>query len=121
MMKGNSRGELESHTKVQLYLVCKWTSKDEVSESLNCEWTEVTVHVFWSEGLDAVPKGQGIHKQLVVGLPMARKEGATPYAVPDVRRRKSQAQDGTAHPVQSLGNPVQHVQVSSCSGGSDLA
>ena len=56
-----------------------------------------------------------------MSFPMARKEGATPYAVPDVRRRDSQARKGTAVPIQGLGNSVQCVQVVSCNGSSDLA
>ena len=55
-----------------------------------------------------------------MSFPIARKEGATPYAVPDVWRRDSQSREGTASPIQGLGNSVQCVQILSCNGSSDL-
>ena len=56
-----------------------------------------------------------------MGLPVPRKERATPYALPEVLGRNSQLRNGTAIPVQSLGDPLQSVKKLACSGRSDRA
>ena len=72
-----------------LYLSSKWTSKEKVAKCLSCGWTKVTRGSFWSKRTKMVTQGQHIHNELVMGLPKARKEGATPNALPDVHWRNS--------------------------------
>ena len=52
-----------------------------------CLWsirTVRTVGVLWSKMANAVAKRKSIHKKLIMGLPMARKERTTPNPLPDV-------------------------------------
>jgi hypothetical protein len=68
---------------------------------------------------NAISERKSIHKKLIMGLPMARKERAMPNSLPDVQRWNSQLWDSTATPIQRLRDPLQTVQKASCTCGSE--
>ena len=96
---------MEKRTKVRPDLLSKGTVKKEMTEGLNGR-TGMTEEGFGSERKDSGAKRQGIQDQLVPRFPMTRKERRAPYPTPDIRRRDSQARDGTRVPVQDRGNAV---------------
>src|SRR5262245_43411285 len=51
---------------------------------------------------------------------MLREERRAPHSAPDVRRRDSQARDGTCVPVQSRGDAVQAIQEVTCLGSGEI-
>jgi len=102
-------------------LLGKGASVDEVSKCLWSVRTVRTVGVLWSKMADAIAKRKSIHKKLVMGLLMARKERATPNSLPDVQRWNSQLGDSMATPIQRLRDPLQTVQKASCACRSESA
>jgi hypothetical protein len=86
----------------------KGTVEKEMAESLN-RGASMTEEGFGSERKDTRAKRQGVQDQLVPRFPMTRKERGAPKPTPDIRRRDSQAGDGTRIPVQDRGNAVQPI------------
>ena len=57
---------------------------DKMSKCLWYCWTVWTVFTFWSKVADMLAEKESVHKELIMSLPMARKERATPNLFPDV-------------------------------------
>ena len=70
---------------------------------------------------DTLTKGKSIHDELVPGLPVTRKERATPNTAPDILRGDSQVGDGTVSPNQGRGDTVSTIKIASCVSSGQLA
>jgi hypothetical protein len=106
----NRLGKVEERTEVGPDLLGEGTVKKKVTEGLNRR-TSMTKEGFRSERKDASAKGQGVQEQLVPSLTVTRKERVAPNPMPDIRRRDSQAGEGTRIPVQDRGDAVQVIDV----------